>query len=53
MIKRWNKQVIVIDETHRKGPGSFQIHLHSWVDDGAFPKCVIKNKRADEVSMMV
>lgn len=47
------EKIIVMDGTHRKGPGGFQIHLHSWADGGALPKSVIGNKRADEVGVIV
>lgn len=47
------EKIIVLDETHRMGPGGFQIHLHSWADSRAFPKSVIGNKTADGVGMVV
>lgn len=47
------EKIIVMDGTHRKGPGGFQIHLHRWVDSRALPKSVIGNKTADRVGMVV
>lgn len=47
------EKIIVLDETHRMGPGGFQIHLHSWADSRALPKSVIGNKTADGVGMVV
>lgn len=47
------EKIIVLDETHRMGPGGFQIHLHSWADSRALPKSVMGNKTADGVGMVV
>ena len=38
------ERMIAMDGTHRKGPGGFQIHLHSWVDGGALPKVSLKTR---------